>query len=125
MAARGRGGGNRGGGGGGGGSAFDTYRQIAPQSLDDNALREIIKNAGQNRDAIVGILENIWDAPSQPVTEEWVTSGKARKTTPAPISGMAGRGPGRGGAGRGGDGRGRGAPFAAGRGGVPGTGRER
>ena len=36
------------------------YRQIAPESLDDSSLRELIKSKNNNYDAIAGALNDIW-----------------------------------------------------------------
>lgn len=41
-------------------SLFETYRQIAPETLDDDSLRNIIKTNLNKHDAIIGAIENIW-----------------------------------------------------------------
>ena len=41
-------------------SLFETYRQIAPETLDDESLRNIIKANLNKHDAIIGAIENIW-----------------------------------------------------------------
>mmetsp|Transcript_10425 Transcript_10425/g.15709 ORF Transcript_10425/g.15709 Transcript_10425/m.15709 type:complete len:1026 (-) Transcript_10425:128-3205(-) len=80
---------------------FESYRQIAPESLDDQKLRDLIKTNAGNKEAILGAIENIWhDIPDdKAVGSAWVTASKAKKDiVPSKTSQSAG---GRGGGGRG------------------------
>ena len=36
------------------------YRDVAPETVDDTALRNLIKKHQGSRDGIAGALENIW-----------------------------------------------------------------
>ena len=40
------------------------YRQIAPETVDDQRLRSIIKNNNNDHNAIVAAIENIWHGMS-------------------------------------------------------------
>jgi hypothetical protein len=39
---------------------FLQYRDVAPETVDDTALRNLIKKHQGSRDGIAGALENIW-----------------------------------------------------------------
>lgn len=102
---------------GGNNNSFETYRQIAPETVDDQRLRNIIKNNNNDHNAIVAAIENIWhDTPDEKaVGSEWVTTSKVKKqeapaVKPSKDSGRRESG------GRGGAGRGRSLPPAGGRG---------
>eukprot|EP01036_Dinobryon_divergens_P031304 gene31304-40676_t len=91
---------------------------MAPETLDDQSLRDLMKTHLNNKEAITSAIQNIWhDTPdNKAVGSDWVTTSKNKKQEAPPAkSSVGGRGS-REGGGRGGSARGRG-PANAGRGG--------
>mmetsp|Transcript_13758 Transcript_13758/g.14330 ORF Transcript_13758/g.14330 Transcript_13758/m.14330 type:complete len:911 (+) Transcript_13758:74-2806(+) len=87
-----------------------NYRDIAPESLSDEALLKLVHDNGKNAEAIKEALEALWN---EEPAGQWVTNQKkSKKNTPPPSNERGGRGrgrsapPGRGDGGRGGRGSG-------------------
>eukprot|EP01038_Epipyxis_sp_PR26KG_P004033 gene4033-5770_t len=86
-------------------SDYDEYRNIAPASVSDSELREIIVKHNNNKDLIANELQRLWDENTNQ-SSGWELTSKAKKVdTPSKFnnSGRGSSSAGRGGRGRGGN----------------------